>query len=267
MWMSVNRILRGGLFWAALLPLAMTFAEAAPAAEAFRVDTKVYSGGEEEPISQTSTLFHEAVIYDFPAEGNEVTIFAPKLGRIVILDTQRRIRTEVSEDRLYDFSSSLREWAAKQEDGLTQFAVDPRFDRQIDAETGNMSFASRWMTYELRTMPASTEEMATQYIKFCDVYSHLNTLLNPGSLPPFGRLEVNRQLQQSTSLPVEIRLTIPPAKKFGNREIEMVARHRYQDTLSNNDLDRIEKAGVQLTTFRQVSLSEFRGVKSTAESR
>lgn len=233
----------------------------------FRVETRVFGEEGDEPTDRTTTLFHQGAVYDFPAAGSEITIFAPKDARVVLLDTKRRVRTELTVDQLFDFSGRLRDWAAKQDDGLLKFTVDPKFEHQDDAAGGRMSLASRWMSYELQTRSATTKQMATQYLQFCDVCAHLNTLLNPGSLPPFGRLEVNRRLAEGANLPTEIQLTIPAVRMFGDREVKLATRHEYVETLSDADLASVEKAGRHNATFRAVSLAEFRGVSSDAAKR
>ena len=265
--MSLVQFHRCAALLLAMVMLGLTMSGRPAHADDFRVDTEVYGDQGKEPTARTLTLFHRGAIYDFPATGNEVTIFAPKTARVVLLDTKRRVRTELTVDQLYDFSVRLRDWAGKQEDGLLKFTGAPKFDHQIDKDSGRVSFSSRWMTYEIRTRPATSEEMATQYRRFCDVYAHLNTLLNPGSLPPFGRLEVNRLLAQSGSLPTEIQLTFPPARRFGDRELKLETRHRFRETLSDSDLAKVEKAGQQNANYRVVSLAEFRGVKAKVAKR
>lgn len=231
-------------------------------ADDFRVDTEIFAADDKTASGQTTTLFYRGAIYDFPQDGHEITILAPgDKARVVLLDMKRKLRTELTLDQLLDFSGRLREWAAEQEDGLLRFSVNPRFEKQADATRGQLHLASRWMTYELKTRPASSATMVTDYRRFCDIYAHLNTLLNPGSLPPFGRLELNRQLAQSGQLPTEIRLTIPPLPKFGNQEVKLSTRHRFRETLSDGDLAKIEEAGLYNGTYQTVSLMAYRGAE------
>lgn len=236
-------------------------------ADDFCVDTEVFADDNEKSIASNTTLFHDGRVYDFPTAGNEVTIFAPKDGRVVLLDTRRRLRTELSVDQLYDFSNRLRAWGRTQDDKLLKFTVDPSFEQRGELASGRMTFSSRWMTYDLKTRPAATEAMSQEYRKFCDVFAHLNTLLKPGSLPPFARLDVNQWMAQGSSLPTEIRLTIPAVPKFGDRELKLATRHEYRETLSASDIKRVEQAGQQNVNFQTVSLAAYRGIEAKTANR
>ena len=57
------------LLWLSLLTAGSTFAED------FRIQTRVYRGDEETPVSQNLTLFRAGVVYDFLSEPAETTIY------------------------------------------------------------------------------------------------------------------------------------------------------------------------------------------------
>jgi len=243
----------------AILATAVTASSDDLRADDFRVETQVHRGEEAKAISSNTTLFCAGAIYDFPSNGDQVTIFDPKDSRIVLLDTKRRLRTELTVDQVLDFSQRLRDWAQTQDDPLLRFAIEPRFEQDFDSESRRMRFSSRWISYEVKTLPAASQGVADQYRMFCDVYAHLNALTNPaGSVPPFARIEVNRQLAQVGNLPAEIHLTIP--SRSGGPEVKMSTRHRYHESLSKGDLSQVDKAALHNANFRTVNLRAYRGL-------
>ena len=76
----------------------------------FRLETDVFVQGNDKPVSRTVTLFHNGVAYDFPRDGQRVTMVDPSGNRIVIFDTQRSVQTVVDIKEL----AKLMETAKKQ---------------------------------------------------------------------------------------------------------------------------------------------------------
>ena len=85
-------------------------------------------------------------------------------------------------------SRSLKRIAPAQNDPLKRFLVDPRFEEQFDESTGELTLSSQWMTYRVLIETREEAAVADQYRDFADWQVQLNTLLNPGSKPPFARL-------------------------------------------------------------------------------
>ncbi|REJ70458.1 MAG: hypothetical protein DWQ31_01030 [Planctomycetota bacterium] len=238
------------------VPMA-AFSGPAVQAEDFRVETRIFSDGSDQPVSETLTLFAGGVVYDFPSDDARVTIYAPQDNRIVLLDRKRRVRCEMSEDLLLDFSARVRDWAAEHDSQLMRFAAEPRFELKSEPDTGWLRFASRWIRYDVETRPALSVDVANQYRRSSDAFAHLNTLTNPGGLPPFARLAVNRALAEDAAVPAEIRLHIPPQPQFGNQSVDLRSHHHFRGALDGSDQARLEEAARANASFRDVKLREF----------
>ncbi len=81
-------------------------------------------------------------------------------------------------------------------------------------------------------------------------------MLNPGTLPPFGRLAVNEMLESGGLMPVEVRMTLYP-KESPRKQVVLRAEHRLQWTILESDRQKIDDFGKQLATFRQVNLKDY----------
>src|SRR5688572_9223445 len=95
-------------------------------AEEFRIETKIYVGDEAAPVSETSTLFLDGVVYDFLKQPPQTAVFRKptggKPGRFILLDRSEKIRTELTTDQLVGAMDKLRTWARGQRDPLLKFA-------------------------------------------------------------------------------------------------------------------------------------------------
>ena len=98
----------------------------------FRVDNRVYSGDSKEPESQSCTVFHQAVVYDFLQNPAETIVFDKAFGRFVIFDDTRQIRTELGTNELERFTQKMKDRAVKRQDPLMQFLAEPIFEERYD---------------------------------------------------------------------------------------------------------------------------------------
>jgi len=234
----------------------------------FHVENKVYRADEKEPFNQTTTLFRAGLVYDFVVSDDQVdeaTVFDRARGRFVMLDAKRRLKTEISTADVKDFGKRVREQAAGHKEPLLQFMANPRFAEKKSDDDGSLELSSDWLTYRLKTTPARSPEAAEQYGEFAHWYAQLNAMMNPGSLPPFGRLFVNEVLETRGLLPVEVQMTLFP-KESARKQVVLRAEHRLQWTLLESDRQRIDEFGKQLATFRAVNLDEYRR-RATEEAR
>jgi hypothetical protein len=223
-------------------------------AEDFRIETKIYVGDEEEPVSTATTLFQRGVVYDFLSEPKQTAVFSKprpgKPGRFILLDPERRVRTELSTDQVKDAMNKLRNWASQQRDPFLKFAANPQFNESFDRETGQLLLASHEESYTIKTEPADSPEGLAQYREFLDWYARLNTLLSAGP-PPEPRLAVNAALAQYQILPVSVELA-----RLGEKE-KLRAEHEFTWLLSKKDLGRIDDAAAALAAYRPVDNEEF----------
>jgi hypothetical protein len=239
------------------LLIAMVCCWAATAqAQDFRVESKVYNADEPEPQSHTVTIFHGAKIYDFLDKPNEITVFDPTRSRIILLDVDRQIRTEVKMERLAEFIGHLKTWAASHTDPKLKFAATPRFAQDSDDTNSVMTFKSDYISYDVKVNRGQEAGVVDSYRQFCDTSAQLNAMVNPGSWPPFPRLAVNESLAKVGVVPEEVKLTLAP-RRLGAKPTLMRSEHSFRQKLIEADLQKIEAAGEKLVTFTQVSLEEY----------
>ncbi len=229
--------------WGVLLVLASV-----AAAEDFRIATRVFVGEEPTPVNETVTLFTGDKVYDFLSSPARIAIFRQPQGtaggRFILLDPERKVRTELTTDELTKFATGLKAWAVAQEDPLLQFCGRPSFAESWQESTRELSLTSPPIRYHLRTEPLESREASLQYREFCDWYARLGAMLHPGTTPPFPRLEVNSVLSKYQVLPRQVQVTITAHKPY---------------------LDRIDEANAYLVQFRQVDLTQYRNAAPAAE--
>jgi hypothetical protein len=224
---------------------------AAAAADDFRIETRLYIDDEKEPLSENITLFHAGQVYDFQSEPARITVFDPPRSRFILLDPQRKTKTEFPTIYPEQLAQKLRDWAAGHSDAFLKFQANPSFEERLDESP--LVFSSPWMTYEVKADKAPNAEAARQYGEFSDWYARLNTMSNTTVLP-FARLYVNAALRDRQLVPTEVRRTIV-------HRGEQVARteHHVVWRLSTADLKRIDRTGEDLATFKSVPLDLFNG--------
>lgn len=244
---------------AACLMLVFSALATLAVAEDFRIQTNVYAGNDETPVSQSLTLFRAGYVYDYlegedPAVADRIAIFDKPHGRFIVLDPARKVRAEVKTDDVLQFAGRLQTAAARSKQEFTRFAANPDF--KVDfADNGTLTLSSEIMTYKLSTMPARTPEAATQFREFSDWYARFNTMAHPGSTPPFARMAVNAELAKQGVVPTEVHLSIPA--QSGMKAAELRSEHHITSYLLPKDTKRIDKTSDQLATFKEVHFDEL----------
>lgn len=228
------------------------------AADAFRIETKIFTGDPKdkklEPVSKTTTLFKDGIVYDFLESPEQTAVFRKpvndKPGRFILLNDKDRIQTEVTTDKLTGVMKKLRKLSAESKDPYLQFCANPRFDETFDRNTGKLVLASNFETYTVDTSPASQhQDSITEYHQFLDWYTQFNTL-QTSPVPPDPRLKLNDALVRHRVIPTKVEL-----KRTG--EDLVWAEHDFTWRLSQDDLQRIEDVQAGLTSFKQVENKEF----------
>jgi hypothetical protein len=232
-------------------------------ADDFRVDSKVFIGKESLPHSSNVTLFQGAHVYDFLDKPEQITFYDLDRGRIVLVDPQRKVKTEVSSRMLDAFSNTLRHSAGK--DPLLQFALHPTFDIRDDKDGEERVFTSKLITYRVRTATPEMPDMPARYRQFSDLSARLNALVNRGSLPPFARLAVNESLDASGLLPAKVEFAASSGRLIGGHTVALRSQHDFRRRLLDSDLRRIDSAGALLTDSTQVSLGKFLNPDASSE--
>ncbi len=226
-------------------------------AEEFRVENKIFVGGDKEPRTQSTTIFYEGLVYDYLQRPAEVTIFDKARRRFVLLDPTRRVKTEISADEIGALNKNLRDWAASQSDPYLQFLANPKFEEEFDEGTGQLKFTSAWLTYRVVTVDSQSEAIARQYRDFSDWYTLLNTRINPGSKLPFARLAINEALEKRGQLPKEVHLTMRTRRGLPFQKVTIRSEHLLVRTLVQSDRDRIKQSDEFMGMFRPVDFQEY----------
>jgi hypothetical protein len=237
---------------------ALVFAAVVPALGSdFRVENKVFLGGEKEPAAQSTTIFHGGMVYDYLAEPAEVTIFDPVRGRFVLLDPTRRIKAELTLEVIGKAIDRVKTRLGDSDDPHTRFQASPSFDEQVDPSTGELVFQSDWMTYRVSGAATDDVESVRQYREFSDAYARLNTFLRPGSRPPFARLIVNEALEKRGEIPMKVELNLTLKKGLPPKRVNMRSEHHLIPQLVESDRRRVAQTDQFLAMFSSLSFSDY----------
>lgn len=237
-----------------LMATAVTNLDAIGTAEDFRIESKVFLEGQQQPLAETLTLFSDAVVYDFLlTQPEEIAVFDPRRERLVLLDVERRQMTTIHMKELQELNANLKEKAGG--GALAEF-IHPQFDEGFDAETGWLTLAGSVVTYRARGSEAQDEPSSRQYQQFADWYARLNAV-RPGGLPPFGRIELNAALARRSLVPEEVRLSFVVKEALREKKVELHSAHTVIWNLSRGDRERIEKAKDYLVTYKSVSFPKY----------
>jgi len=219
----------------------------------FRIENRVYVGGQKEPAVHSRTIFYGGLIYDFLDQPAEVVVFDKAGGRFMLLDFRRRVMAELSAADVAAFVTRIQAQAANHVDPWVRFLAEPALTERMDAATGELTLSGEWLTYRARLADASPA-VVRQYREFSDWYAELNAALNPAARPPFARLRLNEALARHQATAREVELTITP-KKGAKTTIQ--SRHELATALTPADLNRIAEAREALRTFQTVKFTEY----------
>jgi hypothetical protein len=239
---------------AAVAAAAFTLSTTPVHADGFRIETKVFLGDEEKPISENTTLFSEGVVYDFLKQSEQTAVFSKptgdKPGRFILLSVKKGVSTEIPTDRLAGLVGKVRDWASRQSDPFLKFAANPDFDESFEPQSGKLVLASHVESYKVDTSRVEHPEAMQEYREFLDWYAQLNTILTSGP-PPEPRLQLNAALARRNALPMKVELT-----RAGEDE-PLRAEHKFTWRLSQEDKSRIDDVRAALASYRKVDNSEF----------
>lgn len=242
-----------------LIGCAAVLADARTSAgEDFRVDNKVFFGSHKTADSQSTTIFHDGMVYDYLERPAEVIVFDKAGKRFVMLDTDRRIRAELSTHAVESFVEQLQQSAARHPDPFIQFHSAPKFEEKFDASASELTLSSPWIIYRLVLKQVDSREIAAQYREFCDWYARLNTILNPGSKPPDARLVVNESLGRHQAIAREVYLTMTLKKGFPPKRVKIRSEHQLIRQVTKADLDRVTQTRQFMDIFKPVSFEQYR---------
>jgi hypothetical protein len=192
------------------------------ASRVLRVESEVFVEGDVEPVTRSLTLFCNGVIWDFcdpPGAGDstdgdgppgEIVLHDPARERVVLIDPVRNVKTQIDAIRLERLGVSLASWARRSDDRLVRWAGGPDFGDGFKEEDSRLELVGPRARYEVVHAAAPSPEAAVLYGKFADTAILLKALLQPGGIPPFPRLAINRRVAAAGGIPSVVRLEIDP---------------------------------------------------------
>lgn len=227
----------------------------------FRVDNKVYFNDDKAPVSASTTIFHDGTIYDFMDQPAETFVFDRPGQRFVLLNTSRRVCTQIPVRQVTAFTEQLQKNmeghkdAQGQFDPFLKFLARPSFERHAEDDT--LTFQSPWITYRVTTSPAPNRLMAARYREFSDWFAQLSPMLAPSGKPPFSRMAVNAVLAEGNLLPQTVDVTVTPKKGLWPKRITYRSEHQWIDRLNAGDLDHVNQARQFMSIFNPVSFEQY----------
>lgn len=247
---------------ACLLAPAFVVADEASGRVELRVASELFADGSDKPVARSLTLFHEGVAWDFleSPEGtvHEIVLHDPARERVVVIDPVRQVKTQVEAIRLERLSVSLATWARGSDDRLVRWAGGPDFTTGFTEDEGHLELTGPRVRYAVAFDEAPTRDAAATYRQFADTAILLKALMQPGGIPPFPRLAVNRRLDAAGALPAEVSLEIDPKlSRLAARPSRLRCVHQSHPRLLSGDFERIEEAKAHVVTARQVEMAEF----------
>lgn len=230
----------------------------------FRIETQIYTRNQGKPVSENLTLFTQKIVYDFLFDSedssaiSEIVIFDLDKNRFVLLDEKRQLKLEIPAVDLAQLMSSLRNsdgWREK-----FPFMLEPKFTTKFDEANNRLELTSKHVTYSAKLEVPSKPYAFPVFGQFVDAYAQLNAT-DPQKLPPFARLELNRELKSRKMMPTEIQMEMNlPSDGLGSWNVSVTSKHSVIWQLSKTDRDRIELANRHWTQFRTTKLAEYRNL-------
>lgn len=246
-------ILAGGLL-AALLPGLCLAAN-------FRIETEVFLPGEKQPVSKNLTLFADELVYDFTftvdgaKEVKEIAILDMQQQKFILLDPKRLAKTEFLCNELLKFNDQLQQLADASGKPLQKFAAHPKFTEAYDRQTGILKLTSGVIDYRVVTVkpPANQPDVSTAYVTFADWYTRLNTV-QPGSLPPNHRLDLNAVLAKHGIVPTQVERTIFQGNQRGETA---QSQHKVDWILNEADRRMISQTATPRVQYKPMAFAQY----------
>jgi hypothetical protein len=236
-----------------------------------RVESELFADGAAEPVARSLTLFRAGVAWDFlelaaPAGADnadrmqlaEIVLHDPARERVVVIDPNRDVKTQVETIRLERLSVSLAKWARSADDRLVRWAGGPDFGDGITEKEDALELVGPRVRYAVAYGAAPSTEAAATYRRFADTAILLKALLQPGGIPPFPRLALNRRIEAAGAIPAEVSLEIDPKLALvAGRPSRLKCIHKSHPRLLAGDIARIEQGEAHVASATGVDVAAF----------
>lgn len=230
----------------------------------FRVVNEVFKEKETKPIYETLTVFVRGLVYDFQVSApKQTTIFDHRRGKITLLDPARKLKCVVETSDAVEFAGAYKKM--KTTSDLFEFAKAPVFEVNFIDAVGELRLNSKVLNYRATGVKPKVAGAEREYRIFADHSARLDAM-QPG-LPPFPRMELNRELEAKGLVPAEIERKIKAVGKFfGTREETVRSTHSFNWAISEQDRHRIVEADDQLVNFDPCAFDKFFPEVATAKA-
>lgn len=220
-------------------------------AQGLRVSTVVYDAarlddrGREVALSNSFSLFHNGLVYDYVEAAKEVVVFDPIARRFVVMSLDRNVYTTVPfaqvnellserEPQTRKYIDELKQLKSPQQQAASQllsFQLNPRFEATSWPQTGGLVMKSPSWKYEVSTREWEDAKQVTRYLDYVDWTAKLNFLLHPRSSFPEPRIALNEELRKlENRVPVIIKLDQRPLER-----VVLRAEHKFERNLTDSD--------------------------------
>ena len=241
-----------------------------------RVESEIFVGDGEEPVSRSLTLLRDRVAWDFlgpakendegdAAEAEEFVLHDPDRQRVVLVDVKRNVKTTIATKSLAQLSVSLASWARKADDEMVRWAGGGDFADGFDSREQVIELHGPRVRYAVAFDEAPSPEAAAAYRKFADTAILLKALVQPGGLPPFPRIAINEKVAVAGGIPREVSLELDTSRagealaasgiKMTGKRLRSV--HKLHPRWIESDHRRIEAASARIALAREVPLAEY----------
>ncbi len=219
----------------------------------FAIETRVYQGGQEQPVAENLTVFVGSQIYDFTlSDPPRTTVFDPTARLFRLADPQSHVLATLAADELLQFVAAEQAHAAESRSAWVRFAAAPSFDEQYDPSSGDLQLSSPYWEYKVQTIAPPDRAQLQRYLQFAHWFTQLNALFRP--LPPGVRLQLNQSLTTHQRLPVRV---VARLKRDGELLEEQESRHKMIWSLTDREQEKVREWEDQQPSFRRLSVREY----------
>jgi hypothetical protein len=198
--------------------------------------------------------------YSMIGENGEITFFDVQRQTFTLLDPALRIQTQIDAAETKKKVEALRQEILDKPhpEKFLNFAVKPVFTTEFDTASGTLALQSRWIDYELKTIPLPDAESAKLYFDFCDWTCYLNLRINPRSTTMLVRLEVNRILEAQKRFAAGVTVSLfSDGKSVLASPTTIRSSHQLVNRLGDADRKRLNQADEFRRTFQMVPFEEY----------
>lgn len=219
----------------------------------FVVRNQVFDG--KQAIGGSTTIFAGGKAFDFLDDADEAVMFEPTAGRITLIDTKRRVRSELSLEQLAEFIERLRDRALRGGSDFARFVAQPEFGERLDAESNELVLSSPLLEYRASTTAPRNADALRNYQTFIHWQAQLNCVVNAGATPPQARMKLNDALAARQLLPE--RVTMKRAANVPGGGKTLRAEHSYTWRVDDTERRRVTDLEQRIVTFRVVPIGEY----------